>query len=71
AVAAQTQPPSPVDRRRPVLNIGTYLRCTALDRVVHSFLRPSGQVSLSPVQNCAWSSAVVNCTLSAGPLCEG
>ncbi|KAL9936731.1 hypothetical protein V8E36_004799 [Tilletia maclaganii] len=31
-------------RRPPVLNIGTYLLCTALDRVVHSFLRPSGQV---------------------------
>ncbi|CAD6891780.1 unnamed protein product [Tilletia controversa] len=32
-------------RRPPVLNIGTYLRCTALDRVIHAFLERSGLVA--------------------------
>ncbi|KAE8210562.1 hypothetical protein CF327_g5571 [Tilletia walkeri] len=32
-------------RRPPVLNIGTYLRCTALDRVIGTFLEQSGLVS--------------------------
>ncbi|KAK0557702.1 carboxy methyl transferase for protein phosphatase 2A [Tilletia horrida] len=31
-------------RRPPVLNIGTYLRCSALDRVISTLLKQSGQV---------------------------
>lgn len=39
--------PPPVTRRPPIINIGTYLRCEMIDRLVEDFLLADGEEARS------------------------